>query len=1350
MVKRFYTYQEAMRKVHDAGIKTLTEYREWQKSDPRLPSEPWRAYEEYNSSDFFGKPKKLMYYTYQEAISKVRVARVKTNAEYIKWQKSDPRLPADPRRFYDEFNNAEFFGKPIKKEFYTYQEALRKVQEAGVKTNAQYNKLKKLDPQLPSDPWRFYGEYDNAEFFGKEAKFSYQETMKKVHGAGIKTRAEYKNWRVCDPRLPSDPWRTFSEYDQAEFFGKETLQTYQETMKRVHNAGVKSQAEYKKWRNNDPQLPSAPWLYYDEFDNSEFFAKKKLYTYQEAMHIVHKAQVCTLDEYLELRKSDPRLPACPSVFYEEYENKDFFPKKYYSYKETMAKVHKAGVKTLTEYKVWQKSDPRLPSDPKQHYTEYDNKEFFAKEFFYNYQELVAKVHLAGIKTQKKFNEWQKSDPRIPSDPYRVYNEYDASEFYSKNLSLDEFAEQVKKKGITKKREYDEQLAGAFPIYPKDPVTYYGVDSFKSLIGFEYWGLDESLKYINTHKIKNSSEYFKHAKLVPYLRSHPNKIKGFVGELHYYRAKNFELFLEKYSEFKPWCDVANVYLTKGSNIPKRTSIIEKLLNWFTVKNIDSDPLVFLLKTSKVPDLNEFLATLSKQEQSINTVRIINEYVNLILKTYCTDEDEETGEIFWLPDYRNPYVNYTLSGEIRKSKPNETVKKILPFAYVDKARKFLCPDSADTFSDLVEARDIYQSDYYEVDESQIDKDDPNCIWRTREAYKNSGRTKTIIYEMWSPVRTVAMLALFELPIRGQQILWNDSGEWDEELPHYKNGKLVWEKNPIEVQSHFKTSQGFIKKYDENSFGFYCTTNKTKNVEGGYSAPYMPDHLAKWLILLRDWQMKYNPISVPTKWSNDFIPRWSHVTKSRLKRRGYEGQQCFLFRDPSAKNEVLRSRPLTTNLLKNGLPILLYHIQDEQISLATFDDFIEKDDKQNALVKTMNRYSSEYTPHSLRASIITAYLVDHKLSPVLVSKLVGHASLVMTIYYAKVTAPAMKREFERAEFEALKNKQNSINDAVMAAKFKNLKASYVDNTNGEFLTKLEGITGNAIVDKGCGICPLGGQSCHEGGELVAEKSTYRSPVPTSLVLGRSNCVRCRFFITSPVYLPGLKALFDSIALSIRDLNDRIEEVSEQLENLKDERDECECAGQSFTKTFELNRLQSVYETSVASLDGAMSDAIATYRLSDAVINLLNDETPDANDKKLPMVLNDSTLSIELRESSKFEQLHEICQYADLFMFSDPKAAVMERTQKINKMLLENNISASLYSLTIEQQKLIGNHLINNLVRRLGGWNELDNVAEKRTKLRDYLPAAELKSLTTEIKNLSNSIPIRNEALPEGEPSL
>jgi len=1342
LAKKFYTYQEAMLKVHDAGIKTGKEYDALQKTDPRLPSTPRKSYKEYDNAEFFGKE---TFYTYQEAMSKARDAGIKTKADYREWQKSDPRLPSTPNRHYYEYDAVEFFGK---KTFYSYDEAISIVQNSGVNGISEYRKLRKSHPRLPSNPQITYPEYDNIKFFAKVGFYTYKEAIRKVHDAGIKSSREYQNWQKSDPRLPATPSKYYDEYDTLEFFGSQAHYTYQEAILKVRGAGVKTTVEYAEWQKKDPRLPSTPQQFYEQYDHSEFFGKESFFTYEETKCQVHNAGIKTYAEYEQWQRMDSRLPSNPRRFYEEFKSEDFFVKEtFYTYQEALREVRNAGITTVAQYDQWQRSDPRLPSNPRTYYNEYDNAEFFGKTGFYTYQETMLKVHRAGIKTTTQYDQWQKSDPRLPSNPRDYYDEYVRSKFFARELSIEEFVKKIRKKGIIKKREYDEQLAGTSVMYPNDPVKYYGVDSFKSLIGFEYWGLEKTCEYIKAHKIKTSYEYMEHAKIVPNLRSHPNKIVGFVGELHYYRPSTFEVFLEQNPSFKPWCDVADAYLANGSSISKRTSIVAKFLGWLADNNINGDPLTFLINTSIYPNFNLFLAMLSKKEQSTNTISIVNDFINLILRTYCTDEDEETGEIFWHPDYRNPYSNHTLNGEANKSRPNETVKKILPFAHVDKAREFLCPDTATSFNELIAAHDIYQADYFEVQESQIDKNDPNCVWRTREVYRESGRTKTFIYEMWSPVRTVAMLSLFELPLRGQQILWNDSGEWDEELPNYRNGQLTWEKNSRKVQNHFKNPQGFIKKYDENSFGFYCTTNKTKNVEGGYAAPYMPENLAKWLILLRDWQMKYNPISAPTKWSNDFIPAASRVSKTRLRRRGYEGQQCFLFRDPTAKNDVLRSRPLNRSAFKNGLPILLYHIQDEQISLAKFDCTPRRDISK---MKTMNRYSSEYTPHSLRASIITAYLVDHKLSPVLVSKLVGHASLVMTIYYAKVTAPAMKREFERAEFEALKNKQNSINDAVMAAKFENLKASYVDNTNGEFLAKLEGVTGNAIVDKGCGICPLGGQSCHEGGELVAEKSTYRSPVPTSLVLGRSNCVRCRFFITSPVYLPGLKALFDSIALSIRDLNDRIEEVSEQLENLKDERDECEFAGQSFTKTFELNRLQSVYETSVASLDGALSDAIATYRLSDAVIQLLNDEAPNENDKKLPMVLNDSTLSIELRESSKFEQLHEICQYADLFMFSDPKAAVMERTQKINKMLLENNISASLYSLTIEQQKLIGNHLINNLVRRLGGWNELDNVAEKRTKLRDYLPAAELKSLTTEIKNISNSIPIRNVALPEGEPSL
>lgn len=868
------------------------------------------------------------------------------------------------------------------------------------------------------------------------------------------------------------------------------------------------------------------------------------------------------------------------------------------------------------------------------------------------------------------------------------------------------------------------------------MKYFHAKSFSDLIKFEFWELDKVIEYINKHKIDSSAEYIRHAKNNPYLRAHPNKTNGFVGELHYYKAKPFDKFLDKYQEWESWAKKAKEYIATGSNIAKRTMVLEKLLVWFAESNVAPNPVVFFHMESKAPNLSNFIGTFSKQQQDTNTVSIVNEYLHLLLKEYCADEDEDTGEITWLPEFRNPYQNYSLGGEVSRRRPNETVKAILPFAYIEKGREFLCPNEANTFSDLKDALDIYQADYFEVKESQIDKNDPNCVWRTREiSHRKLGRHKQIIHEMWSPVRTVAMLTLLELTVRGQQIMWNDSGEADPYLPYLEDNKIVWKPNPNPLAGIFKKPQGFIKQYDNDSSGFYCTTNKTKNAEGGYSAPYMPLHLAKWLIRLREWQIKYNPIDEAVKWSNSFIKKSSHVSDSRLNRRGYKGKQCFLFRDPSAKDKNLRSLPLNTSVLKNGLPILLYFTQDSRLKLVEYHG---EGSTKTDVERVLNRYSSDYSPHSLRASLITAYLVDHNLSPTLVAKLVGHASVVMTIYYSKVRVPAMRRAFEKAELDALANSERSIQDAIFDQKFKDLIPQYVDNESGWLLRNIENFNGSSFVDKGVGLCPVGGQSCHEGGEKVADKASFRLPVPTSLVIGKTNCVRCRFFMTSALHLSSLKALSDALTLKINDAKERMETVSEELENLKDLRDECEMSGERFEKAYELSRAQSVYETAATEIDSAMSDVIATFRLADAAIGLLNNESAAGNNKNLPMIMNESILSVDLREVSKFEHLNEVCQNADVYMFSDSKHAVIERSQKIDKLLSDNDISSKFFSLSIEQQQKLGNYMISDLVKKLGGWEQLDNVAEQRNMLRDYLEPSELKQLTIQANALSSTINI------------
>ncbi|MGB0833428.1 MAG: gamma-mobile-trio integrase GmtZ [Psychrobium sp.] len=1170
----------------------------------------------------------------------------------------------------------------------------------------------------------------------KKEFYSYEELLALVHKAGISTKRGYMEWQRDKPRAPSAPRIQYPEYNFEEFFNKEGYWTYSKLMERVHHDNIASLKEYKMWQKDKPRAPSAPWNQYPEYNFDEFFNKEGYWTYSELMEQVHHDDITDTIQYHEWQKDKPRAPSGPWNQYPEYNFDEFFNKEgYWTYFELMTEVHNDEITKRADYREWQKDKPRAPSTPWEYYSEYDNDEFFNKEGYWTYSELIEQVHHDNIAGVQEYKKWQKDKPRASAVPWRYYPEYSKDELFPKELSVDDFIRLMQKRKVIKKVQYEEDVVHISPNYPKDPVKHFGVKSFAELTKFEYWELEKVVEYINEHKIRNSKKYIEHAKKNPYLRAHPNKIEGFVGDLHYYKPKPYDDILETYPNFNLWTDTAEELTKKGSNIAKRITTIKKFILWLAKNNAPTQPFKFFHVEWKFPNLSNFIGTLSKQEQSNNTVNIIKEYLHQLLKEYCTDEGEN-GEIEWLPDYRNPYANYSLDGEEPANKFNETVKPIIPFAYVEKGRKFLCPEEANTFSDLKDAHDIYQTDYFEVDESQIDKDDPNCVWRTREiSHRKLGRKKQIIYEMWSPVRTIAMLTLFELTIRGQQILWNDSGEADSYLPYFENNQIVWKENPNPLAGTFKNPQGFIKQYDKDSSGFYCTTNKTKNSEGGYSAPYMPLHLAKWLIQLREWQIKYNPIEAPTIWSNNFISKGSRVNDSRLKRRGYKGKQCFLFRDPSAKDKMLRALPVTTSLLKTGLPILLYFIQDNRLKLAEYNG---KGDGINDIERKLTYYDSDYTPHSLRASLITAYLVDHNLSPTLVAKLVGHASVVMTIYYAKVTAPKMRRAFEKAELEAIANGERSIQDAIFEQKFKDLIPKYVDNESGLLLKSIEDFNGSSVIDKGIGLCPVGGQSCHEGGEKIAEKASYRLPVPTSLVIGKTNCVRCRFFMTSPIHLSSLKSLSDALTLKVNDAKERIDTVSEELEDLKDLRDECEMAGERFEKAFELSRLQSVYETAVSEFDSAMSDVIATYRLADAAIQLLNSGSNDGNDNNLPIVLNDSTLSVDLREVSKFEHLHEVCQNADVYLFSDSKHAVIERSQKIDKLLSDNDINSKFFTLSLEQQQKLGNYMVKDLVNKLGGWEQLDNVAEQRNMLRDYLNPSELKQITTEANKLSNNIRI------------
>jgi hypothetical protein len=142
-------------------------------------------------------------------------------------------------------------------------------------------------------------------------------------------------------------------------------------MQIVQQRGIKTLEEYRQYYPEDPRLPSAPDVHYG-VSWTYFLGKETTpkYTLEEAMQIVQQRGINTVEEYRQYYPEDPRLPSTPDRHYgvswtyfltgQERMSK-------YSLEEAMQIVQQRGIKTWREYRQYYPEDPRLPSDPYQHY-----------------------------------------------------------------------------------------------------------------------------------------------------------------------------------------------------------------------------------------------------------------------------------------------------------------------------------------------------------------------------------------------------------------------------------------------------------------------------------------------------------------------------------------------------------------------------------------------------------------------------------------------------------------------------------------------------------------------------------------------------------------------------------------------------------------------------------------------------------------------------------------------------------------------------------------------------------------------------------------------------------------------
>lgn len=874
----------------------------------------------------------------------------------------------------------------------------------------------------------------------------------------------------------------------------------------------------------------------------------------------------------------------------------------------------------------------------------------------------------GIQDSVEYRERYKNISGLPAHPDRVFKDEWVSYFDLLDIPqpylYEELKELVRTLKLISQREYKSYLSKSNdPRMPKDPQCVYGNE-------WENW-----------YRFLGKEE--------------PYKVK--------FISKPYEEWGFKIEEFM------KVARGGGSKI---THLCRFVRHFIECSDLSKSPQAFLTKEKvNIKPFRKWFATLDSEAMKGKILIAINEFLDFVIENDLTMEDEETGEVLRVMEARNPLALLTVENNVYAPTNAQTTKPCLQHHFVKKAQDWIVPKNLKCFSDLKHLQ-MFDSDWVKVPTSRIDRLDPDCV------FKKIGKQ----YFLWSPVDWIHTYALTCVPLRGRQIAYNDSGEADELIAETnEQGDIVWIKNNS-LMSGMTKNQSFIKKMPDGQLGMFITTNKTSNHGNGYSIPWIPSELAYWLVKLRKWQQKYNPISKPTSWT---LCKKTNLNENQLKAKGIN---CFLFREFNSVEPKNVSVALTTRLAA-----ALYYVQPSNLELSTLTG------RENVL----SHYKSKYTPHSMRVSLITAYIMELGMPIEVVMKIVGHSSIVMSIYYCKVTESDIRHRLEESEKIALKSKAESVQRLVEENNLEEVKNQLVSNNSDMLMALTNSMPAGNFMFRDYGICPYAASRCDDGGEILGA-SQVRAPVPAGY-LGMQNCLRCRHFISGPAFLGGLLSLTNEILLQSNiqssqcaELQSEIDAISERISELERKQYIADVKMEFFDNSdlsqleFELRKLESEYESSAKKMDMYLCDLQASYKLIQMCQSLVDDVSSTEGNKLSLVKMRDADIEIDLKEVSYFQQLQEVCENASIFKSASAVNAVIPRSQLLDRMSQFNQLAPQMFLLSPKQQLDVGNQLVKLMLSRLKSWERVNEVVGCKVRISELVGSEKIEP--SEIELITN----------------
>jgi hypothetical protein len=783
--------------------------------------------------------------------------------------------------------------------------------------------------------------------------------------------------------------------------------------------------------------------------------------------------------------------------------------------------------------------------------------------------------------------------------------------------------------------------------------------------------------------------------------------------------------QDYPQLAAWRELAVEWLkgeTRGIalRLYALTAFFERYL---IQQGLPLDPATVLARVTVLPDF--YKTACPDSQHGIEYNNAIRAFLHFVLLREFSEADDD-GQWMVSPAFRNPVPRMSKSGMPRR---DESVHSPLPYGYIDERRQTLA--AGPHFRDWKWAQNALGveigkagsvgPDWFEVREDQIDRNDPDCVWRVRTVTRHYRGGQVL--EMWSPVRWVALVIKLILPLRTFQVRMLDSGEadtWRCEAGNWtlNTGRLAQgsERRPLQ--------QGVFRRSDPLTDGeavstiLYINTNKTADIaksgpEKGYVVPWPfggPVHqdVFYWLEKLRNWQEKYNPISRRTAWTE--LDSRHIKAKSKVQLRGYP-DTCFLFRMPEAGASE-RHFPLRESTL---LPAWFQLLEALELRLADRGEthrngmpirFLPPPEAQNG------RQTTLFPLHSLRVSLITALALEGQVPFPVLQKLVGHSRLLMTLYYTKPGATHIRDVLLDAAARLEASKEASIQNFLLDTEDEELVQKAICNSVPSLAAAIpqHPAARNPVgwMPMHHGLCLVGGNTseiegngavggCYNGGANIGSASTSKyGPVPG----GSRNCVRCRWFVTEPHYLPALAAHFNTLAYHFDEARNACLAHEKMLQDLKRQKADAEEAGQPFARMDAYRQAERVWESAMKRFSDLAEDLVACWRLVERCKAALEVLQGDGTQLIAAGTVGEVNVAFEETESELL-QLAGVCENVEVYPDLEPGKAVFRRSQLLDAVLYRDNLPPVFMLLSEKEQLLAGNAFMRSLAQQMNPAN-------------------------------------------------